>query len=298
MKKHLATILVLTCLGAFSFAQGTKTALFDVTKSQQELEIMKGILGTTLSFVAQNVQKQEASTRTINTPFGKYSTVVAPNWRISNMNAFYLYGQGAVFVMPTSSFRLGNYGELFNLRADELNRELAAASGEIEAVSRNMALRGTGQGVGAGTGSGTGSGVPQAAQPPTPPTPPTPPPAPPQVKQEELRKKLAEAQDKVKKSREDTEASRAKLVAMLGEIKGYLIEALANHGDSLTTVKPNEYITLVILTDDFGGDLLVDESGPRTHQEVISVQKSWITDYKAGRLTLDAFKQKALQYSE
>ena len=58
MKKHLATILVLTCLGAFSFAQGTKTALFDVTKSQQELEIMKGILGTTLSFVAQNVQKQ------------------------------------------------------------------------------------------------------------------------------------------------------------------------------------------------------------------------------------------------
>ncbi|MGA2261887.1 MAG: hypothetical protein ABSH28_10655 [Acidobacteriota bacterium] len=292
MKKYLASVLILTCLGAFSLAQGTKTALFDVTKSQQEMEIMKGILSTTLSFVAQNVQRVGASTKTATASPRKISPAIAPMWRVSNMNAFYLYGQGAVFVMPTSSLRLGNYDEII-VRADDLNLELVAASRAMLTASEK-ALRGTGQGVGAGTGSGTGSGVPQAAQPPTPPAPP----APPQVNQEELRKKLAEAQDKVKKSREDSEASRAKFVAMLGEIKGYLIEALANHGDSLTTVKPNEYITLVILTDDFGGDLLRDESGPRTHQEVISVQKSWITDYKAGRLTLDAFKQKALQYSE
>jgi hypothetical protein len=32
--------------------------------------------------------------------------------------------------------------------------------------------------------------------------------------------------------------------------------------------------------------------------DTISVQKSWITDYKAGRLTVDAFKQKVLQYAE
>ncbi len=302
MKKHLASVLILTCVGAFSLAQGTKTALFDVTKSQQELEIMKGILSTTLSFVAQNVQKQDASTKRTTGSSSSYSPAIAPNWRVSNMNAFYLYGQGAVFVMPTSSLRMSGYGVSsynYNLKADELGLVLEATSRAMEAASSDRALRATGQGVGAGTGSGKGSGVPvpQAAQPPMPPAPPTPPP-PPQVNQEELRKKLAEAQDKVKKSREDTAASHAKFVAMLAEIKGYLIEALANHGDSLTTVKPNEYITLVILTDDFGGDLFGDESGPRTHQEVISVQKSWITDYKAGRLTLDAFKQKALQYSE
>jgi hypothetical protein len=105
MKKHLARFLVISCLAAFSWAQG-KVDLFDIGKSQQELEIMKGILGTTLSFVAQNLQRQSASTSgtsKVNTPFGPVA--VSTPWRSSNMHAFYLYGQGAVFVFPTSSLR-------------------------------------------------------------------------------------------------------------------------------------------------------------------------------------------------
>jgi hypothetical protein len=35
----------------------------------------------------------------------------------------------------------------------------------------------------------------------------------------------------------------------------------------------------------------------RGQREIISVQKSTITDYKAGRLTLDGFKAKVLVYS-
>ena len=112
-----------------------------------------------------------------------------------------------------------------------------------------------------------------------------------------MRKRLAEAQDKVKRRREESEQERQKLMEAVAQAKVYLIEALANHGDSLTTVKPNEYVNLVLTTDDvnvlFGGT-----EEPASHRQIISVQKSVITDYKAGRLTLEAFKQKVLQYTE
>jgi len=318
MKKYMATTLVFLCLGSFSWAQGAKATLFDAVKSQQELEIMKQILGTTLSFVAQNMQKQQASTRTVNTPFGPYS--VRDPWRYSNMNAFYLYGQGAVFVIPTSNLRFSSMGGSGNYSSDTAARDLQKATEEITARSRELALRaqslagGVGTGVAGGVGRGIGGGVsggvaagtpippPQPAQAatPQPATPPTPPAPPALAGQEELRKKVAEAQDRVKKSRADMEASREKFLASLGEIKAFLIEALANHGDSLTTVKSNEYITVVIMLDDSGESALLalDGSGASAHHEVISVQKSWITDYKAGRLTLDAFKQKVLQYAQ
>jgi len=116
-----------------------------------------------------------------------------------------------------------------------------------------------------------------------------------QLKDEELRKKVAEAQERVKKSREETEANQTKFLAALEQIKVHLIEAIANHGDSITTVKPNEYISLIIMTDDME---LRTEGGQRNRQQIVSVQKSLITDYKAGKLPLEDFIQKALQYGE
>ena len=83
----------------------------------------------------------------------------------------------------------------------------------------------------------------------------------------------------------------------MAQAKVYLIEALANHGDSLTTVKPNEYVTLVLTADDVIV-LFAGSEDASSHRQIISVQKSVITDYKAGRLSLDGFKQKVLQYTE
>ena len=60
-------------------------------------------------------------------------------------------------------------------------------------------------------------------------------------------------------------------------------------------VRPNEYVNLVILEDGEDGLFSNATSGKR---EVISVQKSVITDYKAGRITLEAFKQKVLDYKD
>jgi hypothetical protein len=283
MKKHIAGILVILSLGAFSWAQGTKD-LFDAKKSKEELEIMSGILRTTLTFVTRSGQKQASS-----------------SWQFSNISAFYLAGQGAVFMIPTSGFRTSNLAG-FSGAFDRTLVMIAQERDKIKAESERLALEafrlssGTGEGAGAGVGRGvgTGTGGNAAVAPPAPPSPPSPP----QMKLEELYKKVEEYQAKAKKSREEAEEGREKFLKSLAEIKVYLIEALANYGDSLTTVKPGEYINLVLATNDNDGIIVIGPGQQRAQHDVISAQKSWITDYKAGRLSLDNFKQKVLQYSE
>ena len=105
---------------------------------------------------------------------------------------------------------------------------------------------------------------------------------------------MEEYQIEIKKNREEAAANQAKFLESLKEIQVFLMEALANYGDSLTTVKPGEYINLILYTDnlDRGFDRM------KTRHDVISAQKSWITDYKAGRISLENFKQKVLQYTE
>jgi hypothetical protein len=107
---------------------------------------------------------------------------------------------------------------------------------------------------------------------------------------------MEEYQAASKKSREESAANQQKLLDSLKELHVPLIEALANYGDSLTQVKPGEYVNLILDTED---TLDIMDYGPaKTRHDVISAQKSWITDYKAGRISLENFKQKVLQYTE
>lgn len=277
MKRYFASFLMVACLASLSWAQGTKE-LFDARKCQEELEIMKGILGTTLSFIAQNAQRQAAGTASTRT-----GTVLS-RWGYSGINAFYLYGQGAVFVIPGSSLRgVSSFAYSDGLKA------LASAQARLVQESDQIAALAAGAGAGMGAGTATAAPPKPSQAPKTPPPPQT---------QEELSKKLNEQLERAKKTSEDRLANREKLIKAIAEMKGYLLEALANYGDSLTTVKPNEYINVVISADDFDNIFVLNGDVETTHREVISVQKSWITDFKAGRLTLDAFKQRALQYNE
>ncbi len=307
MTRHFVPLVMVATLGIFSLspAQGTRTDIFDLKKSQQELEIMRGIIGTTLDFVSRETRGHEG---------GDHVSMLG-----HGVSAYYLYGQGAVFVVPLSGWRYSSgdyegFGAAFDAAHIEQAMEMANARMEIanaELEARAAALEVAG---------GNVEVTPVPPPPPVPPVPPVPPapPAPPVAaatpapsaaaapaiagrasgraarNQEDVRKRLAEAQEQVKKRREQSEQRRQKLMESVAQVKGYLVEALANHGDSLTTVKPNEYINVVIRTDGgnfFGGD------GSTSDAQIISVQKSVITDYKAGRLSLEAFKQKVLQYT-
>jgi len=326
-KSHVCvvTVFVLLLL-SWDAAPGGQTQLFDAKKLQQELEIMKGILRTTLDFATKELQAGGSEDRHARFDFGGFS----------NISAFYLYGQGAVFSIPTSSLRHGfNFhwqglqGALDGLQGsiaalagpqdihidvgnlnEQIQDELARAHDEVERAREEVerAQEEIDQAREKERDAPTINPVPVPAAPPAPQAPPAP--GAPQAKskqprivaptsgltperKEQLRKQLALAQERVKKRQEELERSRAKFREQLGEIKGYLIEALANHGDSLGVVRPNEYVNLVIMEDGEEG-LFPNASGGR--REVISVQKSVIADYKAGRITLEAFKQKVLDY--
>ncbi len=330
MNKQLIACLLVASLGSFSWgsAQGARTEPFDLKKSQQELQIMKGILSTTLSFVADDLRGREAGASSQRGD--RIYRTFEGNWGGANITAYYLYGQGATFIIPISAlsaafsrgtfaFASTGFGDHpqfeyhFDIgeQMDQANMELEAATAALEAErdgleamtaqasgtvqSGGVAPATSAAGRGTGSGRGAGSGSSQAVVTPQPPPRPAPRAAGSPPNQEEMRKKLFQAQEQVKKRREEMEARRQKLLQSLDEVKGYLIEALANHGDSLTTVKANEYINIVITTDE-GLPFLSEEGTTSASKQVISVQKSWISDYKAGRLTLDAFKQKVLQY--
>jgi hypothetical protein len=289
MKKYFIAIFVLLGLGMLCWAQGSKD-LFDAKKSEAELEIMKGILGTTISYAAQNQQKDI--------------------WymNMTNVSAYYLVGQGAVFVIPTSTFRGQNVKLNLDLRmlkqetrqaALEARKQAAELRKQAAELSKSATESGIGAGVGPGIGNGKDPGLETSPEPPAPPALPAPPappapPVPPQASREDLQNAVEEIQNALKRSRAEAEASQEKILESLKEIRSNLIEAMANYGDSLTQVKAGEYINLIISTE------IVDtESGRmKARHDIISAQKSWITDYKAGRISLDNFKQKVLQYSE
>ena len=90
---------------------------------------------------------------------------------------------------------------------------------------------------------------------------------------------------------EEDVSSWQKLLHAIDKIQTPLIDTLANYGDSLTVVKPEEYINLVLMTDE-------SNSLQKKRLDIISARKSWIMDYKAGRITLNEFRQQVLQYNQ
>jgi hypothetical protein len=282
MKRRLAAITMLLIFGPLSRGQGTKEA-FDIKKSREELEIMKGILNTTLTFWAQNFQKQSS------------------RLHFSNLSAFCLKGQGAVIIIPTSGLHFSVPSFPYALGPEflgpEFNESMRLLNGEIRDMTRSLQEQanriareamaspdktgGTGSRSVSGTGAGQ-SGTTAAA--------PSAPPRQIETEREKLRKQIEAAQAKTRTFREEAEENRKKLLQDIADVKVHLIETLANHGDSITTVSPEEYINLVLIIDSYGDQ--------KTRSDIISARKSWITDYKAGRLNMEGFKQKVVQYTE
>ncbi len=311
MRKSVVSILLISVLGLLVHQSGrsSETQLFDAKKCKQELEIMEGILQTTLGFAVSEPGSPGSEAK---------APILGRSGEFSAVNGFYLYGQGAIFTIPASRLRHSHWAGNFELALSGVDLEGL----DVQLAAQNELIEQQVQGVLEQVGDQLQSLVAEPAiQAPAPPVGPAPanPPAPPQppnpsaadqrkklaekapaVKQQEIRKRLAEAQEKFKekfkKKQEQDEIRRAQFRENLSQVKVFLIEALANHADSLTTVKPNEYINIVIVDD--GGEriFLPGIDNARSKRQVLSVQKSTVTDYKTGRLTLEGFKQKIMDY--
>lgn len=313
MRRFFAVLVLILNVGllSWSLAQGSRSDLFDQKKVDQELEIMKGILGTTLDFAVRDLQVS-------STGNSRDERHLAHAWGWNNISGFYLYGQGATFIVPTSELAIpwprgtGRIAlNLSSLDSDETTYTVAIESAQ-EAMEQAQAelvevqeefrdqLEETAEAEREAQESAVTVATAPAVAPAAPARParpaarvqPTPQPKP---DQEAIRKRVAAAQERVKQRQAALEQRRQKFQATLEQLKVHLVEALANHGDSLTFVKPNEYINLVLSTDIGGALLAGGAAGPQ--RDIISIQKSVVSDYKAGRLTLEALKQKVLQYS-
>jgi hypothetical protein len=289
MNKHFFGIILLLFLGTFSWGQGTKE-YFDIKKSREEGEILRGILFTKFSYLSQK-------------------PVLSSNGYLPDISSFYLPGEGMVFVIslygiPTfyrSSFPTTSSNSPSELSKElaSLNRELVARTRELMRVSEQLSVKtsaqtmqksGISSSVGSGTGSGAGGGSNKATA--IPPEASAPPALSDKFSIESksnLEKSIEELKEKIKSTNREIDNMRSQNLSNLSEeLRPILVETLANYGDSLTTVKPDEYINFVLGT----------EATSQKTRFIISVSKTWVIDYKAGRLTLDAFKQKVIQYND
>ncbi|MGI8782243.1 MAG: hypothetical protein ACR2L2_01130 [Acidobacteriota bacterium] len=261
MRRKFCLLLVLVLLAATpgsSGAQSGATQQFDLKETRQELEIMRGILETTLDFVTRDNQSEDSEASLLGRRIYRGG--------FSDMSSYYLQGQGALFTIPSHSLRGSIHGLETNnfMLAPGDSVAYAALTTARAAIARRQPPQPS-----------------QAAQV-APGTPPSPPPAV-EATTEQLKERLDRAREAANKRREQEAQRQQNFDKQLVGLKAALIEALARHGDSLVTVKANEYVTVIV-------------TGEGRTNHVLSVQKSHITDFKAGRLTLDAFKQKVLDY--
>jgi len=248
--------------------------IVDSQKSRQELETMEGILSTTLGYAVKRLSANQA---------GEGERV----WRGLKMerhevSGYYVYGQGAVFMVPVSAlqrhqdmdfaFAFGDVAEMV---------DPAAVTAEVEAALADLEESDDADKV-----MEKAEKVQQEAE----------------ARKKELTQKMAKQKEKLqqfqeqaKKRKAEMEEKRKELINRLGQIKVDLKDALARYGDSLSIVKPEESVT-IILSDDRNfhwGD--GESSGSICH--VLTVKKSLVTDFKAGKITREDFDRRLIDYS-
>lgn len=310
-------------LAGFPSAARSEQTLFDQKKMRQELEVMESVISTALRFALEELQPQEEA----------LTSAAKSHLGVSAITSFYLYGQGAVFhISGTGIHHFPDFsGTIAHALAEaqshaqaalaetarnlaEMQKELqekqatmqkeiaerqAAALTQQQQAQAEAVAEGVRQGVAAGVregvfgvvGGGGAGGVagggaggvgvaPGAAA----------------ARMEKVKARMEETEKKLKEQRERQQARRAQFWEQIDRIKDPLLEVLAKHGDSLSQLRPNEYITFMI-TDQWGDPFSLSSNRQFPQSRLFSVQKSAITDYKSGKLSLEDFKSRVLDYT-
>jgi len=251
----------------------------DSQKSRQELETMEGILSTTLGYAVKRLETNPPAEGDRAFRFHRMDG--------GEVSGYYVYGQGAVFMIPISAlqreqdrdfaFAMPEIGDLVGSAVDV---GLAAASAGLEAAAGAEP-----QIANADKTKETAERAQQRAQ----------------DRQKSLtqnlekqKAKMQQFQEQAKKRRAEMEERRKELISRLGQVKVDLKDALARYGDSLSIVKPEESVT-IILSDERNFRWGDGESNSICH--VLTVKKSLVTDLKAGKITREEFDRRVVDYS-
>jgi hypothetical protein len=273
----------------------------DSRQGGKELEIMKSVISTSLAMTRKDLRSEEEKGNR-NRRYESFLDADA-------IEGYYLHGQGVVFTIPYPCLA-GNFaGELHELEIsldvinemdmgdiDQLVDETAFLESQVELQRHELEMQ----------RHEFHFNIP------SPPRPPEPPHAPevPGIEEEqesaeisrsserniatqkEVEKRVARIKTNLRKVREESEEQKENADVERKAIKQELINVVAVHGDSLTQVKENEFINLVLRDrcDRFGW------SDEESSQTVLSIRKSDITAYRSGQLTLEQLKSSFVEY--
>ena len=287
------TLMVTTMTVALSAQTGTKS--FDPAGLRQELEIMKGILHTTLNYA---LEESDSGSRVFS----------------RRTESFYLYGQGAVFVVNlpfrTSWYRAREVAHQAREVAHQ-KREIARQKQKKELSRLKNSLRGT-QGQNAeilraheealradeaATRVQADTGFPVPPPPPASASSPAPSsavveaatqqvPEPPEQLEEQLHSLQNYLQDQQRQMAERNAEIEKKMV----DVEKVLLEALSRHGGSFRSLSEGEFVTLILKQ----GKRWLGRSPSQTR--VLVVPKSALTEFDADRIGWDAFLRQVVSY--
>ncbi len=274
------TLLATTMTGALP-AQ-SETTPFDPAGLRQELEIMEGILHTTLKYA---LEESDSGPRAFS----------------RRTESFYLYGQGAVFVvnLPFRRSRdivreVARQKRGIARQERELSR-IKNALGETE--DPNILILKAQQQV-LTTLASIEADAASDAPPPTAPTweplPPAPPvafveQAPEQVL-EPLKERLQSLQKRLQVQQRQMEEHNAEIEKKMVDVEKALLEALSRHGGSFRSLSEGEFVTLILNQ----GEKWLGRSPSQAR--VLVVPKSALMAFAADRIGWDDLLHQVVSY--
>ena len=276
------TLLATTMTGALP-AQ-SETTPFDPAGLRQELEIMEGILHTTLKYA---LEESDSGPRAFS----------------RRTESFYLYGQGAVFVvnLPFRRSRdivreVARQERGIARQERELSR-IKNALGETE--DPNILILKAQQQVlrAAELASVQADAASDAPPPPAPtwePLPPAPPvafveQAPEQVL-EPLKERLQSLQNRLQVQQRQMEEHNAEIEKKIVDVEKALLEALSRHGGSFRSLSEGEFVTLILNQ----GEKWLGRSPSQAR--VLVVPKSALMAFAADRIGWDDLLRQVVSY--
>jgi len=299
-KKRFGTIFSLTILVNLVFLSSggilSAQTSFDPKRSQHEIQVMISILSTSIQLAKEEFDPSSSDPRR-TTGIGVWSL----SSRGGGVRGYYLYGQGAVFTIPfpcltgktteewektmekLAQLEAGTRKNVESLMAQanflESQVEMARQLAELERLQLE-------------------EGFYAPVAPPAPPAAPAPSAREArnernlEARKKEIRERIARLKVRLQETREKTEEQRTRAEKERTVLREELFRVIATHGDSLTHVKDNEYINLILKEscEPFGWN------ASDARQTILSVRKTDVRAYRSGELTLDQLRSKFIEY--
>ena len=277
-------------LSSTSGLLGIQPASVDKDRAAREIEIMKSIIATTLSFV------QKDSAEELSGLVEEFRVYGDSGHYKDQIEGFYLYEQGTLMRISLprlpvdGSYQLAALEKKLRKVKQGLGKDLPYVGAQLHLVEHELSMvyedleeYSEAMEMAAQLADYTAQ-LEEANSP------------------EKRKEWETQVQKRVEKYEQELVTQRARMEEVSkraenfrNKIKQALVEAVANHGDSLSHLKPNEYLNLM-LVEDSGHPWTIGHHGNESRPVVLSVKRSDISAYRTGSIDMSEFSARVMEY--